>query len=352
MQARHTTTFILILVVAALYVARFPLDNYMCDPTTWRSKTATDFTGNPVIWRPEVQTSAGDNFFTRVFRGGGGTPAIFAMLGGQRYMVANILWNYSDVLFHKGEPFKMIDALESVVTLNPDFTEAWSLYGWHLAWNLHSAVKGNPVLQAYYLRQGEIVYNRAVKANPEKPKPYFDMAWLYITREGNYENARGYLEDVVNSGKFPVLTAADRQKFAGDLDVIRERKWDTQIIGHRLAYVYKKLWVITGRKEYYQKAVDVFKKCLAIDPSDKAGVKNLQTLITHENDAPWIKKQLDDEVDHRTKFGMAPLVLSECVKQGKQIVETFEGAAPVKVDVPPELKSMPSAAYYSKDQEQ
>jgi tetratricopeptide (TPR) repeat protein len=353
MQARHTTTALLILLVVALFIVRIPLDNYMCDPKSWRSQTETTITGKPLVWRPEQQTSAGDNFFTRIFRGGGGTPAIFAMLGGQRYMVANILWNFTDVLFHKGEPFKMIDPLESVVTLNPTFTEAWSLYGWHVAWNLHTYVgKENAVLKAKYIRDGEEIYRRAVEANPEKPKPYFDMAWLFIMREGNYEAAMPYLQRVVETDNFPVITPEDRKRFTGDLDTIRERKWDSQIIGHRLAYVYKKMWIITGHKSFFTKAVDTFKKCLKIDPNDKSATANMKTLLEHENDAAWLKKQLDDEVSHREKFGMAALDLAECAKQGKQVVKTFDGSVPVKVDVPPELKQMPSSEYYKNEYKQ
>jgi hypothetical protein len=173
MHARHRSAIIGGLLALALFIAHCPLDDYLCNPATWK-------------WRPS--RSEGTNFFTSVFNGGGGTPAVFAMFGGQRYMVANIMWTYSDVLFHQGKLKEMVAPMEATVSLNPSLTEAWSTYRWHLAWNLYGAAE-DPIEKQKWLTAGVNVNLRAIKANPDKPVFLFDLAYLYWQREGDYRKA-------------------------------------------------------------------------------------------------------------------------------------------------------------------
>jgi len=335
MAARHRATIGLLIFCIVCFAIHVPLDNSVCDPKVWGK------------YRPASQDSAGDNFFTKVFRGGGGTPAVFAMLGGQRYLVANILWNYSDVLFHKGKPYEMVPALDAAVTLNPSFTEAWSVYGWHVAWNLQSYEGDDIVLKAKRIEQGETIYRNAVIANPDKPRPYFDMAWLYITREGNYQAALPYLRQVIEDRQHfkPMTPEEKKQTFNADPELIRERKWDPKIFGNRLAYVYKKLAIVTGKQDYFAKAIQAYKESYQLDPTDKAGLTNAATLEKNRYSAAWLKKEQADEAQHRQSFGMAPVDFAESAKQGVQTVYTFEGSAPSPVIPPPS-----SAEYYGSSQ--
>jgi tetratricopeptide (TPR) repeat protein len=257
-----------------------------------------------------------------IFKGGAGTPAIYAMLGGQRYLVANILWAYSDMLFHDGKPYEMVQPMESCVTLNPTFLEAWSVYGWHLAWNLHTYTD-DVVLKAKYLTDGEQVYLRALFENKDKPRPYFDLAWLYMQRMGEYEKARNILEAVVyNTGTITVegetfdvpktfkpYTLQELKDFrAGRLVQSEEleKKWMPSIQGHRLAYLYKKLGIIQGDPELFKKAISTYEYCLEVDPTDEAATNNIKDLKTHMYDKEWLAEQREAEAKHRDTYGMSP----------------------------------------------
>ena len=312
MPARYHSAWLLGVLALACFCLRWPVDNYICNPKVWHSATTVDtIDGKPLPWRPPV--SEGATFFSSVFRGGGGTPAIFAMFGGQRYMVANILWNYSDVLFHQGKPFDMVYPLESAVSLNPRFIDAWSVYGWHLAWNLNTYAKDLAKKQKWLLA-GESVDLRAVKANPDNPRPCFDLSWLYLQRMGNYEKAQRWLEYVVIGKKpngephFNALTASDKKgKNPTDIDLIRDRKWDPFIFGHRLAYVYKKLGIIHESPAYFSKAVKIYDLCIQLDPDDKVAKSNKKEILDHENDRDWIKKEQESEKTIRHNYGMTEL---------------------------------------------
>jgi tetratricopeptide (TPR) repeat protein len=302
MQARHRSAIILLIVALALFIVRWPLDDNVCNPKTWP-------------WRPSP--SEGTNFFSSVFRGGGGTPAIFAMLGGQRYVIANIMWNYTDVLFHQGKLFEMIDPYESTVTLDPTFTDAWSTYGWHLAWNINSAVV-DPVQKAKWLEAGKNVYIRAIRANPKKPNARFDLAWLYQQREGNYRKALNVLEPVVypRAGytAFQPTPATTTQTTSGSsLYGTDENTWDPERIGHDLAALYQKVAIYTGDPTYLQKSIDTYEKCWKLNPQKEQRTPGIiRDLETHEHnnawvDRAWLVKQQEVEGRLRFNFGMAPV---------------------------------------------
>ena len=313
MTANRSAWWLGILVVVC-FLLRWPIDDYTCNPAVWHSTElfkSGPYKGQVMPWRPAQ--SEGANFFSSVFRGGGGTPAIFAMMGGQRYLVANILWNYSDVLFHQGKPYDMVYPLESAVSLNPRFIDAWSVYGWHLAWNLNTYTK-DLAKKEKWLNAGESVYKRAVMANPENPRPYFDEAWLYLQRMGDYDKSLVPLQYIVegknDDGKplFQPIIPDDKKKLIEtDYEALHDRKWDPKVFGHRLAYVYKKLGIIHNRKDYFEKAIATYQLCLKIDPSDVVATSNTNEIKQHMDDQAWIKNEQLTEKTIRKNYGMSSL---------------------------------------------
>jgi len=302
MRMRDRSAIVLIILAVVLFAVIWPINNEISNPDTWHSHVVKDQYGKFKGWRPP--RNEGETFFNSVFRGGGGTPAILAMFGGQRYMIANIMWNYSDILFHqsgddKRKLFQMADALEATVTLNPAFTEAWSVYGWHLAWNLTSEVT-DFVLKAQYLQDGENVYLRAITANPNKPRPYFDLAWLYLQREFDYNRSKVYLEYMVNN-----FTPQTAKKGTDPLE--EDRHWDPKVVGHRLAYVYKKLGIAYKDWDYIQRSMDMYQKCIDVEPTDTTAQANLNMLKKHFHDTAWMTEEIRKEDLLRKNFGVMSL---------------------------------------------
>lgn len=337
MRAQQRSTIILAVVALGLFLVRWPIDEYTCNPNTWHSQKYKTHTGQWVAWMQPFKTAGGKNFFATVFAGGSGTPAIFAMLGGQREMIANIMWNYTDVIWHgEDEKFsdkdpnqrmlKMVSPMEAAVTLNPYFLEAWTLYGWHMAWNVHSYVK-DPLLKAMWLDRGENAYIRAVEANPDKPGPYFDLAWLYKERRFQYKKAMIYYRKVVynidengnklmdGEGKplFQPMTPEIQKRKWRDTEAIRARYWEPRIFCNQLAYVYKKLAVApdddTGklpdaqtRRAYYLKAIETYELGAKLDPKNTIAQKNADEITKHMDDPAWIAQQYDSDQRRREQY--------------------------------------------------
>jgi tetratricopeptide (TPR) repeat protein len=342
MKSLHKKNLILVIVAAALFLIRWPIDEKMTDPATW-----------PYL----PKRGEGATFFKSVFSGGAGTPAIFAMLGGQRYMVANIMWSYSDVLFHKGQPFKMVQPLDACVTLNPSFMEAWSTYGWHLAWNLNFEEK-DVVRKAKWMRAGIKVYERDLEKNPDKIQPYFDLAWLYLNRTRDYGKALPYLKAIVNPSatdvhgnklpnvpkdpnfKFELLKPGDKgydmeePKNHDDHDdhastnatvSANESKWRASREGNRLAYTYRKLGVVLygetkfesnpvkkqalldAAKLSFTKAVETYK--FAGDKANSGNdnliaLVNMKEVLKNMNNTKWLDEEWEGEKKLRSTYGL------------------------------------------------
>ena len=327
MHARHRSAIILGILALGLFLVRWPLDDAVSDPNTWK-------------WRPSP--TEGTDFFTSVFRGGGGTPAVFAMLGGQRYMVANIMWNYSDVLFHKGQLREMVDPLEATVALNPSFTEAWSLYSWHLAWNIYSSTT-DPVEKKKWMDAGIVVTKRAIAANPDVPSHRTDLARIYMEREGNYRKALAVMQPVVESGRFKprppemqstadpshadIQSTADPSHDDGshqdpNFDGYDENYWDPYFDGHRLAIIYRKLCIFTGDWSYLEKAIATYQRCLQLNPKDKSAPRVIRDLQRNMHNAQWLARQRQIEGQVRVNFGWKP------IPYGKSMEEIFPDGDP------------------------
>ena len=319
MPARHRATLILGVLAVICFLLHWSADNYTCNPATFGQ------------WR--AKPSEGVDFVQSVFRGGGGTPAVFAMLGGQRYMVANIMWQYSDVLFHKGKLWEMVAPMDATVTLNPAFTEAWSTYGWHEAWNLYSYTD-DPIEKKRWLDAGIQVYIRGVKACPSIPMHRGDLARVYSQRQGNIYKAMLVLQPIVESGKFPPLTPDLKKKYENDNEGAADIYWDTYSLGHPLAICYKQLGLFTGDTRYLQKAIDTYRLCEKYDPTSiprtEGPIADVQHCI---NDRQYLLSQRKVENDVRRNFGMENLTFDIPAKQ--MFPDQVTGVEDVKLPAEP-----------------
>ena len=51
----------------------------------------------------------------------------------------------SDEYWHEGLFTRQVPLMEAVVTLDPQFIDAWSTAGWHWAYNIYADIPTNPV---------------------------------------------------------------------------------------------------------------------------------------------------------------------------------------------------------------
>lgn len=165
---------------------------------------------------------------------------VAGMASGFRSQVANLLWMQQDEYSDKGETQRIVPIMEAVVTLDPQFIDAWSTTGWHWAYNLY-ADAADPTLhpnstpqqirekQDRALDIGLEYLARGAAANPETYRLWF---------EGGY--TRAYKAGLMDDEAVRLLRTARQQKDAR-LTQLEENKTGRSIdtIGHMIAHVYE-----------------------------------------------------------------------------------------------------------------
>ena len=176
---------------------------------------------------------------------------IAGLASGFKSQVANLLWMKSDEYWHKGMTDRQMPLMEAVVTLDPQFIDAWSTAGWHWAYNIYAdlhersdlrgVVKDSPQFRAAqkhsvdagldYLRRGAIM-------NPETYRLWFEQAWTRSYKAGLYDETT-----------IKLLRTARAQKDARDLErLVSNPKpgepnkvivQGADIAGHTIGHIYE-----------------------------------------------------------------------------------------------------------------
>ncbi len=131
--------------------------------------------------------------------------AATSLLAGFRGLAADLLWLKADSYWHHGQWQRMLPLYYLVVALQPRFTTAWSVGGWHMAYNLSEMARRNPEIPAEqrkmwadrWLQQGLSFLKTGLRYNQDKPDIYFDLGWTYYDKALNYPVAVRYLKQAV-----------------------------------------------------------------------------------------------------------------------------------------------------------
>lgn len=137
---------------------------------------------------------------------GAGVTSLFL---GFRKVAATFLWLQVDKFWHMGQMHRMVPAMQTCVTLDPTFVEAYLLGGWHLAYNIPAKLPVTPEPQKeFYPRWGkrlgvrEYWYYTAVdflkdgiRNNPRDYRLYFDLGYsVFENKLSDHPNAIRYLK--------------------------------------------------------------------------------------------------------------------------------------------------------------
>ena len=127
------------------------------------------------------------------------------LASGFKSQVANLLWMKSDEYWHKGMLTRQNPIMEAVVTLDPQFLEAWDTAGWHWAYNIFADLPLQPGLtvdkkmppeekasrlkalrekQDVAINTGLDYYARGTQMNPEKYLLWFKFGWTRLEKAG------------------------------------------------------------------------------------------------------------------------------------------------------------------------
>lgn len=127
------------------------------------------------------------------------------LASGFKSQVANLLWMKSDEYWHKGMLTRQNPIMEAVVTLDPQFLEAWDTAGWHWSYNIYADLptrsdlvtddkmspaektkreKALRVEQDRAVNTGLDYYARGTQMNPDKYLLWFKFGWTRAEKAG------------------------------------------------------------------------------------------------------------------------------------------------------------------------
>jgi len=123
---------------------------------------------------------------------------VAGLASGFKSQVANLLWMKSDEYWHEGLFTRQIPLMEAVVTLDPQFIDAWSTAGWHWAYNIYADIPSNPdykakgdkairAAQDNAVATGIDYLDRGANANPDKYRLWFEWGWTRAEKGGYYD---------------------------------------------------------------------------------------------------------------------------------------------------------------------
>ena len=178
---------------------------------------------------------------------------VAGLASGFKSQVANLLWMKSDEYWHKGLLTRQNPLMEMVVTLDPQFIEAWSTAGWHWAYNIYADVPTNPAyanlkpesLKNKTIRQkqekgietGLDYLSRGANMNPEKYRLWFEWGWTRSKKAGFYDEETAEL-----------FKTARRQSDAREIEktsvvdgkqVTFTEEGGLDTVGHTIAHLYE-----------------------------------------------------------------------------------------------------------------
>jgi hypothetical protein len=184
---------------------------------------------------------------------------IAGLASGFKSQVANLIWMKSDEYWHKGMPTRQVPLMEAVVTLDPQFIEAWSTAGWHWAYNIYADLptradlkKNEAALRKEQERAvmiGLDYLNRGSEMNPETYRLWFENAWTRGEKAGIYDDRTVELLRTSRAQKDARELEQTTSTAGGALTTSKVQGAD--IVGRNIGHVYEKQPDIAKALEQY-----------------------------------------------------------------------------------------------------
>ena len=127
------------------------------------------------------------------------------ILGGFKGIAADLLWLRCDMYFHMGQWYKILPIYRTITFLQPHFIQAWSVAGWHMAYNIYHEAKQED--KKMWLDAGLSFLKEGIINNPDRYELYFETGWTYFHKAENYEEAVKYFRRAI---RFPHPDYIDR----------------------------------------------------------------------------------------------------------------------------------------------
>ncbi|MBV9469342.1 MAG: hypothetical protein JO316_00670 [Abitibacteriaceae bacterium] len=174
---------------------------------------------------------------------------VAGLASGFKSQVANLLWMKSDEYWHEGMATRQVPLMEAVVTLDPEFIDAWSTAGWHWAYNIYADDQTDPKLKAnpkaqrkkmdYDVDTGLDYLKRGSEMNPDKYRLYFEHGWTLGEKKGVYNEETAELYRIARSK--PDARTIIRQVQGPGGKMIDKPEQGMDIVGRTIGHLYEKM---------------------------------------------------------------------------------------------------------------
>jgi hypothetical protein len=179
---------------------------------------------------------------------------VAGLASGFKSQVANLLWMKSDEYWHQGLFTRQVPLMEAVVTLDPQFIDAWSTAGWHWAYNIYADIPSNPdykkkgekairAAQLNATETGEDYLKRGANMNPETYRLWFEWGWTRAEKAGKYD------EQTLDLYKRARSKKDAREIEQTQRDGTAKKVQGLDVLGRTIGHLYERI-------PYFDKALD------------------------------------------------------------------------------------------------
>lgn len=106
-------------------------------------------------------------------------------LGSFRGIIADILWLRSEMLKSKKRYFEMVQLARWITDLQPNYSGGTAYLAWNLAYNVSVTASSHEDRWRWVNEGISLVRDKALVYNPNDPKLYKELAWIYQHKVGN-----------------------------------------------------------------------------------------------------------------------------------------------------------------------
>ena len=223
--------------------------------TALEKKQSKERYGPSLQWLDRLAAGNTDNHRVKLDFSVLSSMMIAGLASGFKSQVANLLWMKSDEYWHQGLFTRQIPLMEAVVTLDPQFIDAWSTAGWHWAYNIYADIQSDPrykdphysklaaekdirTRQDTAIDTGLDYLKRGSEMNPDTYRLWFEWGWTRAEKAGYYDDTT---VDLFRTAR----KQGDARNIERDIKVNGKMTKTTvqglDIVGRTIGHIYEKI---------------------------------------------------------------------------------------------------------------
>jgi tetratricopeptide (TPR) repeat protein len=163
---------------------------------------------------------------------------------------ATKLWKEAEELFDTGKTLEGVAKLENVVKLDPKDVQAWTLLGWHHAYNL-SVDPDLKLNEEEQVKKGIEILRRGIVAVPRSADLRFELGSTYYDRVGDMQKATNVFRETLR-------LLDEKRVLLLDPDEKRPLRQWRRLLMRNLAHAYERKLDFDGALKVYDRMIEEY----------------------------------------------------------------------------------------------